>query len=293
VHRIEDGMDRREVACTTYQMRNFYTQLRDGYFSRLDVFNYASHHQIARWAARGAEGKHVLDVCCGRGLLLPLLRYHAKEIGSYTGIDIKASNATWRHQRVTTGEPLGDGGTADYYPWPTYFVEGDVAEADTLVGEQAKVDGQPVMFDFIVYTAAIEHMHPEAGQASLHALRRLAAPGAELVLTCPNTPEDQDGYDTRYRAHVYEWKLSELRAGLAAAGWRVLDVWGLDIGLRVLQERMDADGAGHLLKRLREHVPPEWLGPALAPLYPDVANEVGLLAVPVQDGDPVDVPGLF
>ena len=35
-------------------------------------------------------------------------------------------------------------------------------------------------------------MHPDDGRASLHALRRLAAPGAELVLTCPNTPEGQD-----------------------------------------------------------------------------------------------------
>lgn len=286
VFRIEDGMDRQAVEATTYQMRNFYTQFRDGFFSRLDVMNYVQHHQIAKWAAAHGGHGHVLDVCCGRGLLLPLLRYHAKEVASYTGIDIEPANAIWRTKRVTDGKPLGAGlpgqpagqpDAAGYYPWPTYFVEGNVAEADRLVGEQAKANGQPVTFDFIVYTASIEHMHPDAGAASLGALRRLAGHGAELVLTCPNTPEGQDGYDTRYRAHVYEWKLSELRDALAAAGWHVHDTWTVDIGIRDVQAWADTAGLGGHVRRIREYVPQEWIGPALAPLVPpELAAEVGL-----------------
>ena len=32
VYRVEDGMNRDEILCTTYQMRNFYAQFRDGFF---------------------------------------------------------------------------------------------------------------------------------------------------------------------------------------------------------------------------------------------------------------------
>lgn len=33
-------MDREKILCTTYQMRNFYMQFRDGFFTNLDVMNY-------------------------------------------------------------------------------------------------------------------------------------------------------------------------------------------------------------------------------------------------------------
>ena len=266
VHRIEDGEDRHEVLATTYQMRNFYRQFGDGYFSRADVFNYVSHHQIARWAAK-RPGNRLLDVCCGRGLLLPLLRYNAKELGSYTGLDIEPRNATWRDHRVTDGKPLDLAG--GYYPWPTGFVAGDVAEAEALLAGRR--------FDFIVYTASIEHMHPDHGARSLYGLRAVADPSALLVLTAPNTPEGQDGYDTSKRAHVYEWKLSELRTALDAAGWQVLDMWGVDISVSTLAGVMREP---RLLERLRKFIPPDWLGPMLAAPYPEQSSEVGLLCMP-------------
>jgi SAM-dependent methyltransferase len=264
VHRVEHGEDRREVLATTYQMRNFYRQLGDGFFTRLDVFNYASHHQIARWAS-SRPGAQLLDVCCGRGLLLPLLRYHAKGLGGYTGLDIEPRNATWQRQRVTDGKRINPD---DYYPFPTRFVGGDVADSDELLAGER--------FDLIVYTASIEHMHPDHGRRSLHALRALAADRALLVLTAPNTPEDQDGYATARRAHVYEWKLSELRGALALAHWQVADCWGLDMSVTQLGKLMDP----RLLGRLSKFVPPDWLGPMLAAPYPDQASEVGLLCTP-------------
>lgn len=269
VHRIEDGMDRRKVACTTYQQRNFYTQMRDGCFTRNEVMNYALHHQVVRMAA-GMPGAHLLDVCCGRGLLLPMLRYQAKGLGSYTGLDIEPKNAIWRQRRVTTGEPI----QPDYYPWPTAFVEGDVAEANTLCRHG--------VYDLIVYMASIEHMHPERGRASLRALRNLAHPDTVMVLTCPNTPEDQDGYDTRYRAHVYEWKLSELHEALADADWHVTDGWGADMGTRDMGAAMEQAGYGRMWARLRQCVPAEWLIPALAPLFVQEASEVVLVCKPQE-----------
>ena len=89
VHRVEDGMNRQEILCTTYQMRNFYDQFRDGYFTNLDVMNYIQHFAAAQMAKKGAN---IVDVCCGRSLMLPLLRYYAKDIGSYTGVDISRKN---------------------------------------------------------------------------------------------------------------------------------------------------------------------------------------------------------
>lgn len=280
VHRIEEGMDRREVLCTTYQQRNFYRQLSDGFFSRNDTFNYVLHHQVAIMAAR--KGGAVLDVCCGRGLMLPLLRYHAADIGSYTGIDIKPTNATWRYKRVTDGKPLEELGTVDgsYYPFPVRFVEGNVARADEVLRESDPT----ALFDLIIYTASIEHMNPEDGARSLVALRRLAAPGSTMVLTSPNTPPEKDGYDTRYRAHVYEWSLGELREGLAAAGWRVNDVWGLDMEVGAFKEAMAAAGFSEQLERLRKFVPQEWLIPALAPIFAEQSSEVGLLCEPDHQG---------
>jgi hypothetical protein len=149
-----------------------------------------------------------------------------------------------------------------------------VAQADVLVANHPEV---PQEFDFIIYTASIEHMHPDDGLASLHALRRLCTPGGVMVLTCPNTPEDKDGYDTRYRAHVYEWKLSELRTALDEAGWHVADEWTVDISIGDLQEFAEYNDA-HWLADLRKYVPQEWLAPVLAPLVPpELAAEVGLL----------------
>ena len=44
VYKIEEGTDPSQVYCTTYQMRNFFQQFADGFFSSLDVMNYIQHH---------------------------------------------------------------------------------------------------------------------------------------------------------------------------------------------------------------------------------------------------------
>ena len=55
VYRVEDGMDREKILCTTYQMRNFYMQFRDGFFTNLDVMNYIQHLAAAHMAKKGHE----------------------------------------------------------------------------------------------------------------------------------------------------------------------------------------------------------------------------------------------
>ena len=261
VKRVEDGMNREDILCTTYQMRNFYRQLGDGFFSVLDVMNYIQHHQVVKWCK---PGNQVLDVCCGRGLLLPMLRYQRKDIGGYTGVDITPKNATYHQKRVTDGKPI-DG---DYYPFPIRFVESNVAEMS------AKLERQ---YDVVVYTSSIEHMHKEMGQQSLHECRTVANDGAVMILTCPNTSEEQDGYDTQYRAHVYEWKRSELIDGLAMAGWDVITEYGLLHNKKDLEHEMDTVGMGNVFRRVSKFVPSEWLIPVFSPMFPRSAKEIGFV----------------
>lgn len=262
VHRIEDGMDRMDVIATTYQMRNFYRQFADGFFTAIDVMNYIQHHQIVKMCKKGMD---ILDVCCGRGLLLPMLRYYVKDLGSYTGVDIRKENATFQKKRVTDGKPLEDG----YYPFPVHFVHSNVAEMSKHISRT---------FDFIIYTSSIEHMHKDMGQASLQECRKLSHPGTMLFITCPNTPEDGDGYQTQYRAHVYEWKRSELISGLKNAGFSILTEFGLLMDKRTLRNEMEEIGALPIFERLEQCIPTEWLAPMLSPLFPYAAKEIGFLA---------------
>jgi SAM-dependent methyltransferase len=278
VFRIEDGMDRRDVYATTYQMRNFFKQLRDALPDQLDVFNYIQHHQIALWCKPRAR---VLDVCCGRGLMLPLLRYHATEIDRYVGVDLEPANATFLTRRVTDGKRLDQlvppTDVTWYYPFKVHYVEADAAAM-----AQPLIDAGHPPFDVIIYTSALEHMNRPVGQATLEQCRQVVRdPGGVLVLTTPVTAPGHDGYDCQYRAHVYEWSRAELDAGLADAGWKVHAEWGLHTTLTELRAAAEPLGLLPFVNRLAQYVPTPWLTSVLAPAFPGVAHELALMAVPV------------
>ncbi len=265
VEQIIDGMELEDVLCTTYQMRNIYEQMGDACFSVLDTMNYIQHHQIALWCGK-KPGWHVLDVCCGRGLMLPLLRRYAANIGSYTGVDIEPRNAVWTRKRVTDNKPVDP---ATYYPFPVQYVEANVAEMSASLSRK---------YDILVYTSSIEHMHKEAGIASLHECRKVAADKSLLFLTCPNTPEDKSGYETQYAAHVYEWKRSELLAELAEAGFDVVAQYGLLINKTTLLREAEAVHLKGTIEWLTRFVPIEWLLPVFAPMFPEASKEIGIIA---------------
>jgi ubiquinone/menaquinone biosynthesis C-methylase UbiE len=265
VHKVEEGMDRQGILCTTYQMRNFYRQLGDGFFTNLDVMNYIQHLRAVQMMK---PGWRVLDVCCGRGLLLPLIRWYRKDIGEYAGVDICEANV--REAQTRTAYKQIDHET--YYEFPHRWVICNVAEMSRHL--------PPEHFDFAVYTSSIEHMHKDAGEQSLHECAKVMKDGATLFLSCPNTPEDQDGYDTQYAAHVYEWKLSELRTALAAAGFVIERECGLVIGKRELLNAVKALGpqVRLVLEPLIEYLPNEFLTALLAAPFPAVSKEVLLIA---------------
>lgn len=256
VKKITDDIDVKDVLCTTYQMRNFYTQLGGAFFSNLDIMNYIQHHQIVKWCKPGMD---ILDVCCGRGLLLPMLRYQVKNLGSYTGVDIEPKNAIFTSKRVTDNKQIED----DYYPFPVNFVHSNVSEMSNKINQK---------FDMIIYTSSIEHMHKEHGKQSLFECAKLSKENTKLIITCPNTPEDKSGYDTQYAAHVYEWKRSELITELNNAGFRILDEWGLLVDKQIIKNNL-----GEMFERLNKFIPSEWLIPMLSPLYPEQSKEIGFI----------------
>lgn len=265
VHRIEPDVDRQDVLCTTYQMRNFYRQLGDGYFTNLDVMNYVQHVKAVQMIRPGWK---VLDVCCGRGLLLPLIRWYRKDIGEYVGVDICEKNV--REAQTRTAYKQID--HQAYYEFPHRWVICNVAE----MGRHLPTNH----FDFAVYTSSVEHMHKEAGEQSLRECALVCKPGAVLFLSCPNTPEDQEGYDTQYKAHVYEWKLSELRTALREAGFEIEAEYGLVIGKRELQKAIEAQGPQTrlLLQPVLDYLPNEFLTTALAAAFPVQSKEVLIIA---------------
>ena len=263
VYRIEDGMNREKVLCTTYQMRNFYLQFRDGFFTNLDVMNYIQHFAAAQIAKKG--GGNVVDVCCGRSLMLPLLRYYAKNIRSYTGVDISKANIK-EAMRGATARNLTPKDLATYYPFKVGWKLGNVAEMSKVI---------PAGFaDFVIYTSAIEHMHPDDGAKSLAECWKIMRPGAKMFLSCPNTPGN--GYDTQYRAHVYEWGYDELKAKLQEIGFSILQ----EIGLVAGAKELDALYAGQLeplsafYRRMRAYLPSVWLTAIMAIPFPEQAKEL-------------------
>lgn len=264
VLRIEDGLDPRSVRCTTYQMRNPFCQLRDAVANELDVMCYIQHSIAASLAPKQGA---ILDVCCGRGLLLPFLRYQESFQGLYIGVDIKRGNAKWAEgfDPRKPDEQRGDWG------FDMKLVVSDVATMTAPVRKVTKV-----AFDLIVYTSSIEHMQPKAQAASLVECGKLAKSSATLFLTCPVTEEGKDGYETQYRAHVYEPSRRELDKMLTAGGWQVEKELGLVTKCSVFRSQLTGEALGKA-EWLYEQWPRAFALPAIAFLSPESACEVGLI----------------
>lgn len=265
VFRVEDGMNREDILCTTYQMRNFYMQFKDGFFSNLDVMNYIQHHAVALMAGKNAN---VLDVCCGRSLVLPLLRYYSKDINSYTGVDICESNINEAKRgastKTITPEMLENG----YYPFKTNWILSDVA----VMSEKIKKNSM----DLVIYTSALEHMHKDKGSESLKECYKVMKDNGLMFLSCPNTPGN--GYETQYRAHVYEWGYDELKDYLESIGFEIVAEYGLVMKVKKLKEFFASSEVSQDLKDLfnkcAEYMPSAWLSAFFAIPYPKISDEI-------------------
>jgi 2-polyprenyl-3-methyl-5-hydroxy-6-metoxy-1,4-benzoquinol methylase len=272
VHKIEDDQNPSEVHCTTYQMRNFYSQMADGFFSSLDIMNYIQHHKVVTMMKKGDR---VLDVCCGRGLLLPLIRYYAKDIREYVGVDISEKNIA--EQKRRSGAKLIDD-MDSYYPFDIEHIIAPAEKMDGILNHDS--------FDVIIYTSAIEHMQKEAGYKSLECCYKLMKNNGVLFLSCPNTINKKNPYDTQYAAHLYEWDLDELSGALEKIGFYINDVFGLVGKVRdfkkFIESTQDHNEEGlqyiDIYNRFKEYLPTPWLMAIFPILFPEAAAEVAIIA---------------
>ena len=263
VYKIEDGMNPQDVLCTTYQMRNFYSQFRDGFFSQLDVMNYIQHHAAALLCHKG---DNVVDVCCGRSLMLPLLRYYSKNISSYTGVDICEANI--REAKRGASEKLKDMSLDEYYPFKVDWILSNVSEMSNYIDKG--------FADVVIYTSALEHMHKDVGTQSLKECYKIMNRDSIMFLSCPNTPGK--GYDTQYAAHVYEWGYDELKSMLFDLGFEIVNEIGLAMKVKKMREFFASDLVSNEVKqfynKLDSYMPSAWLSAIMSIPYPEYSDEI-------------------
>ena len=265
VKKIEQGINPQDVLCTTYQMRNFYTQFKDGFFSNLDIMNYIQHCAVTKFAKKG---DNVVDVCCGRSLMLPLLRWECKNINSYTGVDISEANISEAKRGASKRIDLAGISIEDYYPFSVNWIREDVANLDKCFEEN--------FADLIIYTSALEHMHKDHGLQSLMGCYKILKPGKTMFLSCPNTPGN--GYNTQYAAHVYEWGYKELKETLNDIGFTIEQEIGLIMKAKKMKEFFNSDKVSNEIKKLYQnlssYLPTKWLTPYLSIPYPKESDEI-------------------
>ncbi|HYS39129.1 MAG TPA: class I SAM-dependent methyltransferase, partial [Pseudonocardiaceae bacterium] len=176
---------------STNQMDNFYTALAAGRIKPTGIMNLFQRLYIAE---RCRPDDRVVDVCCGRGLQLPVLYQYAPDIGGYVGLDISPDNLV--EARDTQARLHQQHGTS---PFEVVWVKHDVAQPWPDLGG----------FDVAVYTSALEHLPRDLGIGSLRHTAMALRPGGLLFLSTPNTPGPPPR-PLQHRVHVYEWNTDEL-----------------------------------------------------------------------------------
>lgn len=250
------------------QMDDFYAALGSGQVKPTGVMNYLQRLYIAE---RCPPGSRVLDLCCGRGLQLPVLYRYAPDIAYYTGIDIAGGNLDEARARVEDLDQTHE------RSFGIEFVEHDVADPWPPLGR----------FDIAVYTSALEHLPRELGIASLrHALEAMR-PDGRLYLSTPNTSGNPPR-KLQHRVHVYEWHQHELTPVLTSIGWDVEEVVGI-LPAATPEETSDAlaarygPGAADWFARMRATVPEAFLGPITAAAVPETATELLYVCTPRKE----------
>ncbi|WP_433358838.1 class I SAM-dependent methyltransferase [Streptosporangium sp. CA-115845] len=240
------------------QMDDFYAALHRGEAKASGLMN-LMQHLIA--AERCAPGAKVLDVCCGRGLALPLLRRYTPQIERYVGLDISSDNVNEARERIAFLRETYGG------LFPVELVECDVAEPWP----------QLPAFDVALYTSALEHLPFELGARSLRSTAQALAPGGVLLLSTPQAfgPPPRP---LQYRVHVYEWSRQEVEQVVGEAGLVVEDVMGLlppepDVVADELTERY-GQGAADWYRDLAARVPGALLDTVSAVSVPKKATEL-------------------
>ena len=241
------------------QMDDFYAALAVGEVKPTGIMNYLQRLLITQ---RCRAGDRVLDVCCGRGLQLPVLHRYRPDLHSYVGLDISADNLAQARARQAGLDTVAG------QRFPIDFYQCDVAAPWPQIGQ----------VDVAIYTSALEHLPREQGIASLrHTAAALAAEG-RLYLSTPNTPGEPPR-KLQHRVHVYEWSYQELTTVLDEVGLVVHEIVGImpplahDETEAAVAQRYGS-GAATFYRRMRDFCPEALLGPVVATALGDAATEV-------------------
>lgn len=260
--KIEEGDNPQDAYCTTYQMRNFYTQFKDGFISNLDVMNYIQHFKAGLMAKKDMT---VVDVCCGRSLMLPLLRYYAKDIKNYIGVDISETNIK-EAKKGASNRGLKEEDLKTYYPFDVNWILTSCSEMAEHIEHKSA--------DLVIYTSAIEHMHKDIGYQSLKECHKIMNDNSIMFLSCPNTPGN--GYDTQYAAHIYEWGYDELKEALDEIGFEIIQEVGLVMGAKEMNEfyATQSTEIQEFYKKLKAYIPTQFLTAIMGVPYPKASKEI-------------------
>ncbi|MCE0536048.1 class I SAM-dependent methyltransferase [Kineosporia rhizophila] len=249
---------------STNQMDDFYAALARGEAKPSGLMNLLQHLIVAENAAPNAR---VLDVCCGRGLALPLLYRYAPTIAGYVGLDISSDNLDEARERIKDlSAQYGD-------PFPVELIQCDVSEP------WPEQPGGPDLaaFDVALYTSALEHLPFELGAQSLRTTAAALAPGGVLYLSTPAAvgPHPRP---LQYRVHVYEWSREEIQQVISDAGLVIEDVIGLlPPDPQVLATDLSnqfGPAAAAWYQHLSARVPKALLDTVSAVAVPDTATEL-------------------
>lgn len=246
------------------QMDDFYAALACGEVKPTGVMNYLQRLFIAESCRAGDQ---MVDICCGRGLQLPVLYRYRPDLAGYTGLDISEANLAEASDRQGDLDRI-------YQPgFPVAWHICDVAAPWPVTGP----------FDVAVYTSALEHLPFEAGVASLRRAAAALAPSGRLYLSTPNTPGPPPRR-LQHRVHVYEWSAQELIEVLGQVGLTVLDVIGIlpsiSAGADTASTTQAAvaarygDGAAAFYGEMARFTPSALLGPVVSTALGIDASEV-------------------
>lgn len=151
---------------STSQMANFYSAFSTGAVRPSGVMNYVQHLLISE---RCRTGAHVLDMCCGRGLMIPLLAHFAPSIAQYVGVEISHANILEAVRSAGEVAP----------PFPCRFIRADVSRLP-FVSQRS--------FDVVIYTSSLEHLDKASGALSIDQAVAHMSDGGSLYLSTPHTP---------------------------------------------------------------------------------------------------------
>jgi len=255
VKQINENDDRRTIDCSTYQMRNFFTQLGDGFFQPIDFMNYIQHYKIVKMIKKDWI---VVDMCCGRSLLCPFIKYYKKDIGKYIGVDISSSN-------INEAKRLEE--KKHGYQFQHEWINSNVTEMDKFINSES--------VDMVVYTSSIEHMQPEWGRKSLEQAFKILKTDGIMILSAPNTMGD--GYDVQYKlAHIYEWNHDLLIKTLEEIGFKIENKYGIFLSTTEISKLIEIQYPEVLpfWMKIKEYIPNEFISSIFSIPFANESKEI-------------------